>query len=262
MTFRLLTYNIRHGGIGRVEAISRVINGCAPDLVLLQEATDAANVRRLGEASGMADCRTFQRQSLGFLSRRPVASCQWIRPRISRHAFLEVVPAGESFRVFGVHLSAVHAAWTEQRRVMELRALLRSIARHQDGFHVLAGDFNTVAPGEQLEVSRLPLRLRPLVWMSGGNVRWRTVQTVLDAGYADVFRTLQPLDPGMTLPTDDPHVRLDYVFVPRADLPRVRSCVVITSEPARRASDHFPVLADIEVPAQAGPATLNSQLRA
>jgi endonuclease/exonuclease/phosphatase family metal-dependent hydrolase len=247
MTFRLLTYNILHGGTGRVDAISRVINACAPDLVLLQEATDAGNVERLGQATGMADCRTFRRQSLGFLSRTPVVSCQWIRPRISRHAFLEVVPEGERLRLFGVHLSAVHAAWTEQRRVMELRALLRSVAQHQAGFHVLAGDFNTVAPGDQLEVNRLPLRLRPLMWMSGGNVRWRTIQTVLDAGYADVFRTLHPSDPGMTLPTSDPHIRLDYVFVPAAEMPRVRSCVVIRSEPARQASDHFPVLTEIDV---------------
>ena len=99
----------------------------------------------------MAECRSYPRQSLGFMSRRPVALSKWTRPRISRHAFIEVVPAGEEVRVFGVHLSAVHAAWTERRRVMELRALLRSVAEHQHGFHVLCGDFNTVAPDEPLD---------------------------------------------------------------------------------------------------------------
>jgi len=43
--------------------------------------------------------------------------------------------------------------------------LRRAIAAHQHGFHVLAGDFNTLAPGEQLEVGRLPRRLRPFVWL-------------------------------------------------------------------------------------------------
>jgi len=38
-------------------------------------------------------------------------------------AFLELVPQ-EGLTVFGVHLSAVFAAWTETRRVIELRALL------------------------------------------------------------------------------------------------------------------------------------------
>ena len=166
----------------------------------------------------MEEGRAFQRQSLGFLSRKKVSFFQWIRPRISRHAFLEVVPAGDELRVFGVHLSAVHAAWTERRRVLELRELLKSVDRHREGFHVLTGDFNTVAPGEEFDTDKLPFRLKPLIWLSGGSVRWRTIQTVLDAGYVDSFKLKHPDDPGLTLPTTDPHIRLDYVFVPHRSL--------------------------------------------
>lgn len=247
MMFRLLTYNILNGGVGRTDALAKVINAYAPDLVLLQEATNAASVERLAAATGMADFRTFQKQSLGFMSRLPVAFCQWIRPRICRHAFVEVVPAGERVRIFGVHLSAVHAAWTEQRRVLELRALLKSIQQHRDRFHVLAGDFNTIAPGDPFDTAQLPMRLRPLMWLSGGSVRWRTIQTVLDAGYADAFRTLHPADPGLTLPTPNPHIRLDYVFVPRNEKARVVTCDVIRDPAALIASDHFPVVANLRL---------------
>ena len=243
---RLLTYNIRHGGHGRVEPLARVISSYAPDLVLLQEATDPGNVERLASATGMADWKAYGGQSLGFMSREPVVFSQWTRPRISRHAFIEVVPAGGGVRIFGVHLSAVHAAWTEQRRVFELRALLRSVAKHQEGFHVLSGDFNTVAPGESLDVSTLPLRLRPLIWVSGGRIRWRTVQTVLDAGYVDSFRMRHVDEPGLTLPTANPHIRLDYVFVPRQFADRVLTCDVARHPDAVRASDHFPVVADLQ----------------
>src|SRR2546422_8085135 len=89
-------------------------------------------------------------------SGHPAAHAEWHRPRFSRHAFIEVAPAGAAIRLFGLHLSAVHAAWTERRRVFDLRSLLRSIAEHQSGFHVLAGDFNTLAPGEDLDLKRLP----------------------------------------------------------------------------------------------------------
>ena len=247
MTFRLLTYNILHGGGGRIDQIAQVINACAPDLVVLQEASDPGNVERLAAATGMADYRAYAKQSLGFLSRTPVAFSQWIRPRISRHAFVEVVPAGERIRVFGVHLSAVHAAWTEQRRIYELRALLRSVDQHKDRFPVLCGDFNTVAPGDPFEVSRLPMRYRPLMWLSGGSVRWRTIQTVLDAGYADSFKALHPEDPGLTLPAADPHIRLDYVFVQKNQLSRVLSCDVVRDPAAAGASDHLPVVADLQL---------------
>lgn len=247
MTFRLLTYNIRHGGVGRASAIASVIRSCAPDLVLLQEATHPGIIEQVAEAAGMAEWQTFQKQSLAFMSRRKVAFSQWIRPRVSRHAFLEVVPEGDRVRVFGVHLSAVLAAWTERRRDQELRALLKSIDRHRSRFHVLTGDFNTVAPGENFKVGHLPVRLRPLMWITGGQVRWRTIQAVMDAGYADAFRTLHPSDPGMTLPTIAPLLRLDYVFVPGPEVNRVLACDVVKTPEAVGASDHFPVVADLQL---------------
>lgn len=244
---RLLTYNIRYGGKGREDLLISTITACAPDVVLLQEATRAPVVERLAAGTGMRQWATFKRQSLGFLSRQPVQHFEWHRPRASRHAFLEVVPAGTEVRLFGVHLSAVHAAWTERRRLNEVRALLRSIDREQAGLHVLAGDFNTLAPGELLDIRRLPHRLRPFVWLSGGRIRWRTVQEVLDAGYVDAFRHLHPAAPGLTFPTDDPHVRLDYVFVPQEFADRVPSCEIWYENGAPTASDHFPLLAQVQI---------------
>ena len=243
--FRVMTYNIWRGGRPRADRIARVINASAPDVVLLQEATDPGVVERLAADTGMAEWRSFARQSLAFLSRRKVSHAEWVRPRISRHAFIEIVPTGDELRLFGLHLSAVHAAWTERRRVLELRALLRSVARHQDGFHLLAGDFNTLAPGELLQHERLPWRLRPLLWLSGGRIKWRTIQTVIDAGYVDAFRMKHAGDAGPTMPAWDPHVRLDYVFVPQRFKDRVAMCEVVRGGDAEAASDHLPVVADL-----------------
>ena len=170
-----------------------------------------------------------------------MAEAAWHRPRVSRHAFVEIVPQDGGWRVFGVHLSAVHAAWTERRRAYELRALLVAIQQHQHGAHALVGDFNTLAPGELLDPRRLPARLRALVWLSGGTVRWRTIKAVLDNGYMDSFRTLHPNTPGFTFPTWDPHVRLDFVFAPNEIAERVTECTVLTGLPAPSASDHFPL---------------------
>jgi endonuclease/exonuclease/phosphatase family metal-dependent hydrolase len=181
------------------------------------------------------------------MSRLPIETCAWHRPRVSRHAFLEIAPAGLAFRIFGVHLSAVFSAWTEHRRAFELRALLLAIKRHQHGFHALVGDFNTVAPGELLDITALPQKVRATIWLSGGQVRWKTIQRVLDAGYTDAFRALHPGDPGLTLPTSHPQVRLDYLFVPAGESGRVTACQVVRAEPAQQASDHFPLLSVLEV---------------
>jgi endonuclease/exonuclease/phosphatase family metal-dependent hydrolase len=242
-----MTYNIQRGGRGRVDAIARVIGACAPDVVLLQEATDPAVVARIAAATGMAEGGAFAHQSLGFLSRRPVARSVWIRPLMSRHAFIEIVPGGSEPRLFGVHLSAIHAAWTERRRIFEVRGLLRRVVEYEHGFHVLGGDFNTLAPGEPLDLMHLPFRLRPFLWLSGGRVRWKTVQTVLDAGYVDAFRLLHPTEPGCTMPSVNPHVRLDYLFVPQAFAHRVVSCDVVHHPDVVAASDHCPVMAELSL---------------
>jgi exodeoxyribonuclease-3 len=245
---KLLSYNIRYGGVGREHLLAAVIRRCAPDLVILQEATRPAVVERLAAETQMRVWGAIQGQSLAFLSRSEVARREWHLPRGSRRAFLEVVPVEGALTVFGLHLSAVHSKWTERRRMRELRAALAHVERQRDeSLHVLTGDFNTLAPGELLDTRRLPPRLRPLVWLSGGRVKYETIQIMHEARYVDAYRMLHTEDKGYTFPTWDPHVRLDYFFLPEPFAARLTDCRVISDLPeVRQASDHFPLAADID----------------
>ena len=133
---RLLSYNIRFGGVGRVAALAAVVEpvrarrGGAPG-------SDAAR-RGRGAGRGHRDgaWALAPGHSVGFMSRLRSRTTNGTGRRASRRAFLEIVPEGEPLRIFGVHLSAVHSNWTERRRVRELRAVLAGIAEHQHGFHV------------------------------------------------------------------------------------------------------------------------------
>jgi len=207
---RLLTYNIRAGGVGRVGALAAVVSHCAPDLVVLQEAVDPGVVEQLAAATGMGAWGARPRHSLAFMSRGPVERHEWHRPRGSR------------------------------------RAILDGVARHRDAFHLIAGDFNTLAPGEELDLRKLPPRLRALAWLTGRRIRWETIQLMLDASYVDGYRACAGGDPGYTFPTWDPHVRLDYVFLPLAWSRRLTACAVVRDHLAlARASDHLPLIAEI-----------------
>jgi endonuclease/exonuclease/phosphatase family metal-dependent hydrolase len=254
---RLLSYNIRFGGTGREADIAAVVAGCAADLVVLQEASNPDVVQRVAERCGMPYFASRAGESVAFMSRLEIEHHAWYSPWPLRRAFLEIVPRGLSWCVFGVHLSAIHSNWTERRRVVELRTLLHGIRDHQHGPHVVVGDFNTLAPGEELDIAKLPYRFRAVVWVTGGRIRWQTIQLMLNAGYRDAWRSLHLEEPGYTFPTWDPHVRLDFAFVSAAGAPRVRSCEVRMEAPsARAASDHFPLLTDIDTAhiADAGPA--------
>jgi exodeoxyribonuclease-3 len=249
VTLRLLSYNIRFGGRGREHALAETIVAAAPDLVVFQEATDPAVIERLADATKFPFWAARRNHSIGFLSRREIDYHEWHYPAGARHSFLEIVPAGSSSRIFGLHLSARFSKWDERRRAREIGSLLDGIKRHQNGFHALVGDFNTLAPGEVLDVNRMPAWIRALIWISGRKLQRETIQLMLDAGYGDGFRMLHADDKGYTFPTWDPHVRLDYVFVPEAFSNRLEKCEVITEpkERIRAASDHCPLLAEFEL---------------
>jgi endonuclease/exonuclease/phosphatase family metal-dependent hydrolase len=249
VTLRLLSYNIRFGGVGREQALAETIKAAEPDLVVFQEATRPDVIERVAGAAGFPFWAARPKHSIGFLSRRQVAYHEWHYPAGARHSFLEIVPAGADVRVFGLHLSARFSRWDERRRWREIRSLIEGIKRHQEGFHVLVGDFNTLAPGEFLELEKLPAWIRALIWISGRKLQRETIQYVLDASYVDGFRMLHPDDKGYTFPTRDPHVRLDYVFLPKSFKDRLSRCEVITEplERVRAASDHCPLIAELKL---------------
>ena len=139
----------------------------------------SAVIERISKATKFPFWAARRDHSIGFLSRTEVDYHEWHYPAGARHSFLEIIPAGSKTRVFGLHLSARFSKWDERRRTREIRSLLEGIKRHQNGFHVLVGDFNTLAPGEVLEFHRLPAWIRALIWISGRKLQRETIQ--LDA---------------------------------------------------------------------------------
>jgi endonuclease/exonuclease/phosphatase family metal-dependent hydrolase len=249
VNLKLLSYNIRFGGLGREKALSEVIKIASPDLVVFQEAIHPDVIERLSKLTDMPYWAARKDHSIGFISRQEVSYYEWHYPAGARHSFLEIVPAESESRIFGLHLSARFSKWDERRRTREIRSLLEGIKRHQEGFHVLVGDFNTLAPGEVLELHRLPAWIRALIWISGRKLQRETIQLMLDAGYVDVYRNMHPDVKGYTFPTWDPHVRLDYVFVPKAFSDRLTECEVMV-EPnvsVRAASDHCPLVSHLSL---------------
>jgi exodeoxyribonuclease-3 len=247
VTIRLLSYNIKFGGGRREQAIAEMIRSGNPDVVLLQEATDPRVIEQLARETELRHWGSRPDFSMGFLTKIPVAHHAWHHPRNARHPFLELVLEGIDCRIFGLHLVAWFSKWTERKRARELRALLDGIREHQEGFHLIAGDFNALAPGELLEVRKMPRWIRAMIWLSGRDIARDTIQLMLDEGYVDAWRLLHPKDDGFTFPTWDPHLRLDYVFVPKRYSERIAVCEILCTpaELVKEASDHAPLLVEV-----------------
>jgi exodeoxyribonuclease-3 len=245
MPTRIVTYNIRHGGIGREDVIARVLRSTPADVVLLQEAVSPAVVERLARDCGYPYWQARAGYSLAMMSRAAVAGVAWRRSFWTRRAVLRLeMSAG--LIVFGVHLSAIHSNVTEWRRVREVRSLLSLVARDGDRRHIIAGDFNTLAQGEVLDLARLPPHLRAVTWLTGRRIRWRIVGMMLEAGYVDAFRLRDTDGRGYSFPSVDPHLRLDYAFVRSQEAALVLGCEVVHHEAAARASDHLPLCLSLD----------------
>jgi exodeoxyribonuclease-3 len=248
VNLKLLSYNIRFGGTGRESRLAEVIRAVSPDLVVFQEATDPRIIEKLSIDTDLRYWAAQRAHSIAYISRIKIGYHEWHYPAGAKHSFLEIVPEGSEARIFGLHLSARFSKWDERQRGREIRNLLKGIERHQHGFHVLVGDFNTLAPGEVLDVKRMPAWIRGLVWISGRDIQRETIQVMLDAGYADGFRLLNPDIKGYTFPTWDPHLRLDYVFVPSSFATGLKACEVVDHPVGvSTASDHLPLLAELEI---------------
>lgn len=255
MKVRLLTYNIREGGIGRAEELAEVISAANPDFVALQEAREPAVVKRIAAIAGFARWESRPAHSTGFLSRLPVAGHAWRLVPHTRHPVLEVSLADGLPRVFVVHLRAWFSSWSERQRVRELRGLLDGIReqlmreRHAFAFHVVTGDFNALAPGELFDPSPMPAWIRGMVWLSGRDIARSTIEMMRASEYVDAWRTVHPDSrdaPGFTFPVWNPHVRLDYFFTPMPYASRIKACEVRqTPDATRTASDHYPLLVEL-----------------
>ena len=230
---RIMAYNIHQGfdtsGRLDMEAIARVIEGEAPDIVALQE------VSRGWAIDGAFDMLPWLSRRLDMpyvwgpaadsvwgnavLSRYPIVHAETHpmpnndRLRLDRAFTVAVVDVGEAnpITVIATHLHHVRDGGAE--RVPQVQALLD----YWDGADrtVLLGDLNALPDEPEIELLR-------------------------EAGLVDAFDAAGAAPPGYTAPAEDPQRRIDYIWV-SDDL---EASVFVTRE--SQASDHFAVAATID----------------
>lgn len=227
-SIRIVSYNIRSMRDDRA-ALGRVITSLEPDVVCVQEAprflrwrsTCAALARMSGlvvVTGGRPAGANLVMSTLGVdvLSTAEVLFSKDRRLHQRGTAIAVLRRNGATFAVAGTHLDVV--AWARLRHVGELEA---AIARAvPPGVPVIvAGDIND-RPGSA-------------VWSAMCESR-RDAVAVAGAG------------PNLTSNAANPHQRIDGVFVDPAIT--IRSAGVLDNADTRIASDHLPVIVDLELP--------------
>lgn len=233
VTLTVLSYNIRHGrgmdDVVDLERIAEVIDETGADVVALQEvdnqtrrtdgvdqAAALAELLEMHHAFGRAIDHQGGEYGNAILARYPIE-------RVANHPLEQVeaaeeraaiaarirLPDGERFTLISTHLDNRH----ERNRLAQIDTINRILA-DDDEPALLVGDIN--AQPETKELARL-------------GERW--VQACA-ADSAPTFRS------------DDPRVRIDYIFARPADRWRAVDATVI-DEPL--ASDHRPLRAVLQL---------------
>ena len=241
-SLRVMSYNIEYGHEG-LDKVIAVIREQRPDIVGLQEVdvhwserSDFADqAALLAKGTGMsyrfariyqipnADPSKPQREfGVALLSRYPIVA--FTNHNITRHStqdstaapapmpgFLEatVNANGRTIRVFDVHLDYRREPEVREKQIEEMLSYMPG----DTGQIILTGDLNATPNAPELQ----PLlnRLHD-TWPGSG-------------------------DPGLTFSSTKSEKKIDYVLISG------RVCPMRTSVPKVHASDHFPVVVDLDI---------------
>lgn len=263
MTLRVMTWNIKtggydRGGADRLPGIASVIAAAAPDLLALQELRNFTRGDRLGSFAAALDmtpvlARSAVGQPVAVLVRRPapVLRSRTVRWRLHHAAAAVTVPTdGGELTLVSAHLNPFHP----RRRAREARWLAARVASPA-GMSILAGDLNALDPATD-HTDRLA-QLAPLYrrrhLAPDGTADTSTIAALERTGFVDLWRTAGTPGAGLTAPTTEgggrefSGMRLDYLLASPPAAAVTRSCRVLRGGATEHASDHYPVVADLDL---------------
>ncbi|MBX3080506.1 MAG: endonuclease/exonuclease/phosphatase family protein [Anaerolineae bacterium] len=248
---KVITFNIKDGGIGREHFILEVFSNTQPDLIFLQEITHADLVHEWAATLKMeyAVAKGHSRRHVAILSRFPIRACSSDAPipLLSRDVLMATIEVGslhQLLHVAVVHLTAQPFFVFEWYRLLEVKSMLRRLKQPSGSPCLIAGDFNAVSPEDHPNLNLMAWHIRLMLRLQVHRFPHAVIAAMRSAGFIDCFRSLYD-EPGYTLPPPDPAIRFDYFFANEYLKPFLRNCNVIRHPAAvEHASDHFPLLAD------------------
>ena len=267
---RILTYNIHGWRIAEdmlnLDGVATVIAASGADVIGLNEVfhpgqgADGTPLADLAARLGMRYVFAPTLPAPGAVSHPPYGNAllsRWpiqafaahhLPPAISygQRGLLEArlaLPSGRSLTVYVTHLD--HRR--EELRLAQWEAANAWLQRDRGRPHLLLGDFNALAASDYTGEGALERLIAYQLAQGWPSPRFDLVDQVLKAGYVDAQKHLNAnLAP--SFPAAAPERRIDYIFLPQVMAGALRTCACFDSPEARGASDHLPVLSDLDWP--------------
>jgi endonuclease/exonuclease/phosphatase family metal-dependent hydrolase len=255
-----MTYNILNGGAqpDRLDAIADIVRTARPDILAMQECTDFERdgtrtlytlERTLGMRGVLAEAASgyhvvlFVRDLTIVAAHRATSGFHHCALRV------ELLHGNTSLFAIAAHLCP-QSAEARVREAQHLASLVRSERV------VAMGDMNAISPRDVMDTSlHDTLQARRVRHLIAGTetLDTRAVAVLEAAGLVDLWRRAHPHGSCVTSPTalvgreGRPALRLDYIFATPMLARTLVRCDLLADTSTERASDHYPIIADIDL---------------
>lgn len=155
-----------------------------------------------------------------------------------------LLPNKQTFTVYSTHLDHT----SEAARLIQLRALRAWTVRDRNRPHIVMGDFNAISPwdyADRLGAYQTLSQHGKGKNLTNGEDGPAVIPQMEKASYADCFTHFGQPGQRSYMPSKEP-IRIDYIFASKPLVESVRSCEIWQEPAGEEASDHRPVVAEIE----------------
>lgn len=257
MSFRITSYNIFKGGKYGLEQLSSAISELGSDCIGLLEANgwgeDEEKILKKITESTEYQFGYFAKANTKY----DIACLNKNKPQISKSfkngfwhtALINIFKTNEigEVAIVFIHLNPK----TEADRIIEIKNLLNILKPHPQA--IVMGDFNSLSPHDPYDRNELiaNLKNKNITKFGSEQLSFDTIQTIESAGFIDCAANKNYF--AHTVPTpanDDPAhaipLRIDYAFITPNLLPFVKNISIKNGGVFDRASDHFPLVLDMD----------------
>jgi len=262
---KAMTYNVYKGGEERFSNILEIIKNQNPDLLVIQEACQWQEDNRIEPIRQMLDfpkaqvahfkanqrSKSGRRYDMVFFSRYPIHSQEVIN---NKNEIWHTLPHLVIETPGLIHVVLAHLSPFKHWREKEIIHINSLYAKHQHELVVLLGDLNSLSPHDPYPDDLTEQLRQHDINKFGMPPDFAIIKKLEQAGWIDALLK-QPTYDGQLHVTvkeasddkDHLNLRLDYIMGNDRLMKRVRQVEVLASEESEKASDHFPIIANINV---------------
>jgi len=253
---KLMTYNILNGGEDRLELIIKVISNERPDFLVINEANGFnkngnqklnAFAKQIGLLYSNLSLSGEYEYHTAIFSKYPFMRTEKLKSMRNAGILVDIKTELGNLSVTGVHLTP----YPEYLRLRELDSVSDQQEQYED--RILMGDLNSLSATDNYnqKIIRDFNDYQSEKFTKNGRLCFDVINRIASLGYLDTA-TIFNKQKIPTVPTkinqDKAHsinVRVDYIFVSESLRDKVKSYSVIRNSMTEKASDHYPVIIEM-----------------